>query len=203
MIKKGHIIAVIAIVTILLGSLLYVDITMAQKGKQPTQVEVINLPTDEQGNLRVTHEPSWKVINVVENLNLTWTPELSSVEVYSDLIDLGSVLVGGYSRMKVYMRVTNFTWLYQGSPNRALVNCYLASLYDYGEVQRNTLQVQWHWNTPAQALFAELPQYPGAMRETEEPSLKITVIGGSNTPNGPVLPAISCLVSVGIYLRNE
>jgi len=200
MIKRTYLaILSIAIVSVLLGSLFYNNVTFA--GRAPTQVEVINLPTDEQGNLKVTYEPSWKVITVVENFNLTWTPTLDAWWIYSNKIDLGSVNVSGYSRMKLYMRVTNYTWLYQGSPNEAYVQCSFESLYDYGEVFRHSFTAHWYWSTTTPSLFTD---YGGSgMRETVEPSLRITVKGASYTPNGPVLPSISCLISIGIYLRNE
>jgi len=53
MMKKRYLMILsVAIISILLGSLLY-NVTLAQKGKEPTQVNVVNLPLDEQGNLKV------------------------------------------------------------------------------------------------------------------------------------------------------
>lgn len=141
------------------------------------------------------------MISVVENLNLTWTPTLTDW-AYSDKIDLGSVLIGGHSRMKMYIRITNFTQLYQGIPNKAYVRCYISSNYEYGEIDRYSFTALWGWYTTTESVFSENP-VSGYMRETVEPSLKVSVRGESNTPNGPLLPYISCLVSIGIYLRNE
>ena len=194
-------------------SVVLLSLSVGALGPPLFQVYVANFPLDEEGNLRVTQvngaqqEPPWKVITVVENFNLTWTPNLDPKWVYSGKIDVGSVNVSGYSRMKLHMRVTNFTRLYQGGPNQAFVTCFLTSLYDYGEVDREWFQVHWDWDTATQRLFNELPQPDpwgrAIMRETVEPSIRISVLGGSNTPNGPVLPSISCLVSIGIYLRSE
>jgi len=202
MIKKTYLMILsTAIVSVLFGSLFYNNVTFA--GRAPTQVEVINLPTDERGNLKVTHETSWKVINVVENFNLTWTPTLDAWWVYSEIIDLGSVSVSGYSRMKLYARVTDYTMLYQGSPNQALVRVFFTSVYDYCEIDRGPkTELGWDWSTTAQGIFTDFPLHD-IMREIVEPSLRITVQGMSYTPNGPLLPSISCLVSIGIYLRNE
>jgi len=203
-IKKTYLIILsVAIVSVLLGSLFYSNVTFAPKPTQPTQVEVINFPTDEQGNLKVTHEPSWKVINIVENVNLTWTPELGAWWVESTKIDIDSVNVSGYSRMKLYLRVTNFTKLYQGSPNQAWVRVWFASVYDYCEIDRGVLaSVGWDWSTATQSVFTDYPLHD-IMREIVEPSIRFSLEGMSYTPNGPVLPSISCLVSIGIYLRNE
>ena len=172
------------------------------------QVAVTNFPLDTEGNIRVTsmngepQDPSWKVISVVEDYNLTWTPELSDRWVYSEEVDLGSVEVGGYSRMKVYMRITNYTILYQGFPNAALVDCLVYSVYDYGEVYRDKFDESWDWqDTKPRSRFIDYPYRD--MRETLEPTIRITMRGGSSTPNGPVLPRISCLVSIGICLRND
>lgn len=191
-------------------SVILVLTTFSAMSMPTFDVNVANFPLDEEGNLRITQmngeqeKPSWKVINLVENFNLTWTPELSGGGVYSDKIDLGSILVGGYSRMKLYMKITNFTRLYQGWPNQAWVTCYLISVYDYCEISRQSFEVRWYWDITTQSLFAELPR-PGdiPMRETIEPSIRVTFQGTSVTPNGPVLPSISCLVSIGVYLRSE
>jgi len=202
MIKRKYLtILSVAIVAVLLGSLFYNNVAFG--GRTPTQVEVINLPTDEQGNLRVTHEPSWKVISVVENFNLTWTPTLDAWWIHSNKIDLGSVNVSGYSRMTLYMRVTNFTKLYQGSPNEAAVRVWYTSVYEYCEIERSVMtSVGWLYSTTAQSVFTAYPTQQ-TMREIVEPSLRLGLEGMSYTPNGPVLPSISCLVSIGIYLRNE
>ena len=172
------------------------------------QVAVTNFPLDEEGNLKVTQmngepqDPSWKVISVVEDYNLTWTPELSDIRVYSEEVDLGSIEVGGYSRMKVYMRITNHTILYQGYPNNAQVECFVISVYDYGELRRGGFTLGWDYgHTTPRSHFKTHLHFE--MRETLEPTIRIAVQGGSETPNGPVLPRISCLVSIGIYLRND
>jgi len=203
-IKKTYLTVLsVAVVSVLLGGLFYNNVAFAPKPTQPTQVEVINLPTDEQGNLRVSHEPSWKVISVVENFNLTWTPTLDAWWIYSSKMDLGSVNVSGYSRMKLYVKVTNFTKLYQGLPNEAVVRVWCTSVYDYCEIERGVMtSVGWLYSTTAQSVFIESP-LNDIMREIVEPSLRFGLQGMSYTPNGPVLPSISCLVSIGIYLRNE
>lgn len=207
-IKKRYLMILsVAIVSVLLGSLFYNNQVLGT-GKPTTDVNVVNFPLDEEGNLKVTQMngepqgPSWKVISVVEDYNLTWTPELSSGWVYSEEFDLGTVEIGGYSRMKVYVRITDYTILYQGSPNSAVVDYFVYSVYDYGEVLSNKFGDGWNWqDTTPRSRFKEHPHL--GMAETLTPRIRIAVQGGSSTPNGPVLPRISCLVSIGIYLRNE
>jgi len=193
--------------TVLLSAVLV--ITSLTTMAMPTfNANITNFPLDDEGNLRVAEmsgdetEPSWEVINILEGFNLTWTPSLDAKWVYSEKIDIGSVDVAGYSRMKLYIRVSDYTRLYQGSPNQAYVSCFMTSLYQYGEAYRRNVQVQWYWDTGVQSLFIEYPRYE-VMMELVEPSFGIVLQGMSYTPNGPVLPAISCLVSIGIYLRNE
>lgn len=53
MLKKGYVIIALTIVSVLLGNLFYNNVTIAQKRKKPTRVDVINLPIDEQGNLKM------------------------------------------------------------------------------------------------------------------------------------------------------
>ena len=195
----------VAIVSVLLGSLFYNNQVLGT-GKPTTDVNVVNFPLDEEGNLKVTQMngepqgPSWKAISVVEDYNLTWIP--SDGTVWSEHVDLGTVDVRGYSRMKLYMRITNYTILYQGEPNFAQVYCEAHSVYDYGEDFACSLVMGWDWqDTTPRSLFEDCPYRD--MRVTWEPTIRIDIYGRSVTPNGPVLPRISCLVSIGIYLRNE
>lgn len=49
MVKKRYLMILsLAIVSVLLGSLFYNNISLAQKGKESSQIEVVNLPIDEQ-----------------------------------------------------------------------------------------------------------------------------------------------------------
>lgn len=55
MIKKRYMILSFVLVSVLFGSLFYVSITSAGKPvPQPDQVEIINFPLDEEGNLRTS-----------------------------------------------------------------------------------------------------------------------------------------------------
>lgn len=185
-----------------------------------TNVYITNFPLDNQGNIKVSQmskdqnvnvtnfptqqpEPSWKVISVVENLNFSWTPSYGDW-VFSKWIEVGSVSIRGYSQMKLYFRVINYTWFYQGYPNTANVVCAFASVYEFGQTPyQGSPSVSWYWNTPAaQSLFGVYPQNE-PMRVTAEPALTFYLQGQSYTPNGPLPPTLSCLVSIGLYLRSD
>ena len=98
MIKKRYLMVLsVAIVSILLGSMFYNSITQAQKGKRPTEVEVTNLPLDEQGNLRVTL-PSAK--SEYEVLYLGRFNITSGKFTYYDIPDWNNpVFAGGYDQL--------------------------------------------------------------------------------------------------------
>lgn len=73
--KKHSMVLSLTIVSVLLGSLLYHNFTFADRPSEPTSVDVVNLPLDEQGNLKVKlmDDEVWQVINElqtkVESLN--------------------------------------------------------------------------------------------------------------------------------------
>jgi len=92
----------VAIVSVLLGSLFYSNVTFAPKPTEPTQVEVINFPLDEQGNLKVSSGVTSKVVTVVKDLNLSWTVTQRD---YEDLM----VDVDGYNEFVVYASFRNWT----------------------------------------------------------------------------------------------
>lgn len=97
MIRKRYLIVLtVTIVSVLLGSLLYNNITLAQKGKEPTQVDVINLPVDEQGDLKIAIQPAFEVVNVTENQPFT-------VTVGQDPKLLCEANVEGWSKVAVYV----------------------------------------------------------------------------------------------------
>ena len=75
MIKKRHLMILsVAIVSVLVGSLVYNNMALAGKPiPQPEKVEVINFPIDEEGNLRVTQmdgEQNVTVTNFPTDLNI-------------------------------------------------------------------------------------------------------------------------------------
>jgi len=51
--KRYLMILSVAVVSVLLGSLFYSNLTLADRAREPTPVEVTNLPVDEEGNLKV------------------------------------------------------------------------------------------------------------------------------------------------------
>lgn len=60
MVKKRNLILSVVVASVLLGSLFYVSITLAGKpAPQPDQVEVVNFPLDEEGNLEATIKHSY------------------------------------------------------------------------------------------------------------------------------------------------
>ncbi len=72
MIQKKHLVLLsIGAIQILLSSLFY--LTQAQKGREPAFVDVVNLPLDEQGNLKIATQPRSTVVTATENqaINLT------------------------------------------------------------------------------------------------------------------------------------
>jgi hypothetical protein len=152
---------------------------------------------DPTRNVNITNwpEPSWKMITVVENFNYTWTvgyPE-------NPLIYVGSALTGGYSRMVLFVRLSNMTNLGDAN-NRASIVCWLVLQYTYGERNFGYLEPRWYGNVgPNDTVFAASTQ----PIETLSPFIKVNIQGGSNLPNEPRPTQISCLVSVGVYLRNE
>jgi len=74
MIMKRYIILSVVIISVLLGSLFYVSITSAGKPiPQPDQVEVINFPLDEEGNIRVSAPKDQEIITVCQNYTVTGT----------------------------------------------------------------------------------------------------------------------------------
>ena len=104
MIKKRYLMILsVAIVSIMLGSMFYSNITQALRGKEPVEVEVTNFPLDEEGNLKVSTGATSKVITVVKDLNLSWISHPSTL-YWTDLIE-----VEGYSESYVYVNIRNWT----------------------------------------------------------------------------------------------
>jgi len=70
-------IVALAIALVFLGGLFY-TVAIAEQGKKPLEVDVINLPIDEQGNLRTVVVRSSKIM-VVFNQSLRVAPNLRSL----------------------------------------------------------------------------------------------------------------------------
>jgi len=101
MIKKTYLaILSIATVSVLLGSLFYNNITFA--GRTPTQVEVINFPTDEEGNLKTVVTQSSEIM-LVFNETLT-VPSSTSTYNY-----LTSFNTSGFKQAYIMARIQG-TW---------------------------------------------------------------------------------------------
>ena len=175
-----------------------------------SNVSVTNFPSEY--NSTITNwptEPSWKVINVVENLNVTWNNTYPQSK--SDLINLGSVPTSGYSRMTLYMRVTNYTDVGGELPyhaNNAAIRCGIYDQFDYGERARENVTVTWYTGTTSQSLFIayHLVTYESSQQfyvAIVSPFLRLAIEGTSGTSWTPYPSTISCLVSIGIYMRNE
>jgi len=208
MIKKRYVLIAVAVVSLLLGSLFYDDFALSKEEKVPDPVEVTNFPLDEEGNVKVTQmdgepqDPSWKVITVVEDLNVTWDTELGVVA--SEVIDLGSVSINGYSRMVFFAKCTNYTDVGGSTPpntHGARLFIYRYRQFEYGEQSSGQAVPNFYWETGSgsQPLFSV-----SDVEETSSPSIRFQVVGMSITPTDINRPStISCLVSIGIYLRNE
>lgn len=179
-----------------------------------SNVSVTNFPSEY--NSTITNwpiEPSWKVINVVENLNVTWNNTLGPPypQPPSDLINLGSVPTSGYSRMTLFMRVTNYTDLGGYLPyhsNQAYIRCGIYDQFDYGEMMRHNVTIGWDTGTTSQSLFIAYHLVTFGTSDQGyvaiiSPFLRLEIEGTSSTSWTPYPSTISCLVSIGIYMRNE
>lgn len=123
MIKKRYIILSVMIVSVLLGSLFYVSITSAGKPvPQPDQVEVINFPLDEEGNLKVTQMDGEQNVTVTNfpldengNLRIKTPTYTSTIVLCEDLhIELReskkficSAYVEGWKEATVFIKTEN------------------------------------------------------------------------------------------------
>jgi len=153
-------------------------------GDPTRNVNVTNFPTQQP-------EPSWKVINIVENLNVTWntTSEGALSELHFYLTS-----VAGYSRMVIYATATNWTDIGNRS-NSARIHLDCAWVWDYAST--DTIEFYFIKNETSLHFTNGMPI------ETAAPTLEIAFWGVSNTTYTPRPSSISCLVSIGIYLRNE
>lgn len=156
-----------------------------------------------------TQQSSWKLLTVVENLNVTWDTGLRArpVRIWGDPVDVGSVSIGGYDQMRLYMNVMNWTPVGGSFPDeineaKVRVNVYAK----FGEGENHILSFESEvWNSETASNQVLLGLYPSdGMRETLEPAIRIEVQGSSRTPYNVNRPStISCLITVGIYLRND
>ena len=97
MIKKRYLMILsVAIVSVLIGSLFYINITLAPKEQEPTLVDVVNLPVDEQGSLKIALQPTFEVVIGTEN-------QPFSVTVGDDFKLLCEVNVEGWSKVTAYI----------------------------------------------------------------------------------------------------
>jgi len=87
MIKKRYLMILsLAIVSVLGGSLLYTSITFSKEEEKPTPVDVVNLPVDEEGNLKVklVDNELWQAIidlhSEINSLNATLTSRIEDLE---------------------------------------------------------------------------------------------------------------------------
>ncbi len=106
MIKKRYLMILsVAVISFLLGSLLFSSITQAPKGKESTEVEVTNFPLDEQGNLRVSYGAS-KVITVEKDLNVSYPDHYWQA---LPLFTTAPIEVDGFKEFYVYFGIRNWT----------------------------------------------------------------------------------------------
>ncbi len=167
-------------------------------GDPTRNVNVTNFPSRQP-------EPSWKAINIVENLNITW----DTTDGYVMMIDpfYFYVPVEGYSRMVVHARVLNHTDVGGISPsdtNEAGVQILWWYLCDHGHPDLWDGSLGYgdlYWETDYD-IHMPINVHSG-LEVTLGPMLKMDVRGWSNTQYTPRPSTISCLVSIGIYLRNE
>lgn len=96
MIKNRYLMMLsVAAVSIMLGSLFYNNVTIADRAREPTPVEITNLPLDEQGNLKVVNVPRTKIVTVCENTRVSMSEEP---------ILLGVVDFVGYTWVHVFVK---------------------------------------------------------------------------------------------------
>lgn len=164
-----------------------------------SNVSVTNLPLEYNSTI-TNWQPKSKVITVVEDLNITWDFAIG----YSGLINVSTVFVGDYSRAKIYFKVTNCTNP-GGSPNSNIVSffVYIYRVYDYGECTGTSAMVQWSNTYDGTPLFATNPDIGGEMNIVDSPCYRLAIATSSTNAFTPRPDYISCLLSIGIYLRNE
>jgi len=156
---------------------------------------------DTTKNVTVTNwQPPYKVVNVVKDLNITWSSTLG--DSYSEDIDVGTFEAAGYSRMRVYFQITNQTNPI-GSGNFASVTIRTFSVFDLFEsfnVGQNHESSNWYGGpTTYPAIHA-----CSGIWEIMAPRIRLTAMAHSYMAEGSRYPSVmSCLVSVGVYLRNE
>jgi len=90
------------VISALVGSLFYNNITQAQKGQEPTQVDVVNLPIDEQGNLRTAIVETSKIM-------LVYNETLTVPSSVSNFIYLTSFNTSGFKYVYVMAKAQG-TW---------------------------------------------------------------------------------------------
>jgi|GEM_PF-2859172 len=150
-------------------------------------------------NVTVTNlHPASEVISLVENLNVTW----DTATGHSNLIDLGLVFVGDYSRAKIYLIATNCTAT-GAEYNYALIRVYVYSVCDYFEYQLGNSNANWASPVDGCSANTTVPNTIQQMNVIDCPYYRITIQGISSTGYTPKPSHIPCLVSLGIYLRNE
>ena len=115
MIKKRYLLVLsVAIISVLLGSLLYNNLVLAGKHVPETQpVEVTNFPQDEQGNLKVISMPRTRTVTVCEN---------KTISMSGEPILLGSVDFDGYTVIQVFVRS-------EAVENEPIASSYLIRFY--------------------------------------------------------------------------
>jgi hypothetical protein len=130
--------------------------------------------------------PQGKIINIVENLNLAWSFN------YSAPINLTSLSVTNWKSMTVYMRVSNYTRAFS-SISLGEVRLFVDSIFDYGTTSRSW-GILWHNDASGNPIFSTF------VYDFTEPNIRITVKGTEDYLN--INESVTCLISVGIYLRN-
>jgi len=73
LIKKRYLMILsLTIVSVLLGSL-YTYVTLADREREPTPVEVTNFPLDDEGNLKISIQPAFEVVTIIEDQPFVYT----------------------------------------------------------------------------------------------------------------------------------
>ena len=177
MIKKRYLVTLsAAVISLMLGSLLYNNITQALKGKESTEVEVTNFPLDEQGNFKISFLKTSKVITVVKDLNVSFSGLVYPYPYKYYFTE--PIAIDGYTQQYLYLDIKNWTTL--------------TGVYVWVEFITDNIIYESSYEASVSGEATSMIPY-----EPMAPTIRIRITAESRT-----YYAGSVLVSISLYLRN-
>lgn len=163
---------------------------------------------DPTANVSVTNWPQrWQTSSIVDNLTFVWN--ISSVPSYFYIPwqFLATIPTNGFSRMRIYAEITEFTDLGSYS-NSISISLYWNSTFDYGPAVGTNDWNMWNpsggtsVNTTTGPTVIAFPQIQQTMTVLE-PYVSFYITYNLNIQNLPAPTVAKLRISIGAYLRNE